>query len=471
MKTNDRDLERLVIGNFVHLGDCSIEQAQKAFNLIKPGMFTFADHKIIFENLTKLIRANRLIELIELSSMCESDNTYQGGFAYLAELCRDNRGSANLYHYCLELRNRAQKRFALNQLNNAIMELSNDNDDKTNEIIAGIGSFADEFLSKRSNETGIKHISDIIPKFMEAVQLRHDEPEKLAGYTTGISQLDDVLAPKQLRKGTLLVVGARPKMGKTMLSSRLANHFAIELGKAVPVYSMEMLEDEVVERSIADDSGISSDIFYAGGEDHEWQQVGNSGSRLMNSNMYINDTAGISLAQIKAECRSIHKKHEVGLIVVDYLTLMAGEKAERNDLSYGLITKGLKALAKELKCVVMLLTQLNRGLESRSDKRPMPSDSRDTGQIEQDADYWVGIYRESVYSDNVPAQYKGYTEIELRLNRHGNTGKAFLNMKNGRFEEIPVEEYARLSMSLEQQKQDENVVNGGFNYAKKRGEK
>ncbi|HHH0529237.1 TPA: DnaB-like helicase C-terminal domain-containing protein, partial [Yersinia enterocolitica] len=146
-------------------------------------------------------------------------------------------------------------------------------------------------------------------------------------------------------------------------------------------------------------------------------------------NLYIDDTPGLSLSHIVSECRRIKRERGVvGMVLVDYLTLMTAEKADRNDLAYGMITKGLKNLAKELDCVVVLLTQLNRDLEKRVNKRPQPSDSRDTGQIEQDCDYWLGIYREGAYDENANQQD---TELLLRLNRHGSGGVVFVEQRHG----------------------------------------
>lgn len=458
MKTSDNDLEQLVIGSLMNLGDISCNNGRKAFDLVKPSMFINPNNKVIFENISKLVKANRAIELIELNSLVESDGTYQEGFTYLPSLHRNVAGFSNLLSYAKQLRERAQKRFAMQKISDVLMELQDDHTDSTKDIMAGLGSFVDGFVSKQTNEQGLRHISDIMPKFLEAVDNRFDNPEKFAGHTTGIEQLDDILGAKKLRKGTLFVVGARPKMGKTMLKSKLVNHFAIRLNTAVLDYSMEMLEDEVVERAIADDSGVSTDIFYRGSsKQDDWGLVGDATARLNKSNLYINDKTGLTLAEIKAEARMTHRKHKVGLIAIDYLTLMKAEKAERNDLAYGEITKGLKGLAKELECVVMLLTQLNRGLEGRSDKRPMPSDSRDTGQIEQDCDYWVGIYREAVYSKDVPDNMKGYTEIELRLNRHGDVGRCYMDMNNGRFEEIDVQKYALMDHMKQNQIQSEEL--------------
>ena len=457
MKTGFEDLEKMIIGSMVNLSDMSGKQAQKAFNMLKPGMFTNPNHRLMFDYISRLVKANKHLGAIEINSMLENDNSYQEGFTYFLEITRQNTTTANLVGYCRDLRDRAQKRFAMSKLSDVLMELQDDNFDRTSEIMAGLGSFVDEFVSKRTDEGGLKHISDILPKFLEQVDQRQGDPDSFKGMTTGIEQLDDLLYPKYVRQGTLLVVGARPKMGKTMLLNKIANHCTIELGLACPIFSMEMLEEEVVERAIADESGISSNIFYSGGTDSDWGFVSEATSRLNKSNMYICDDAGMTLAQIKSQCRQVARRHQIGFICIDYFTLMTAEKADRNDLGYGLITKGLKALAKELKCCVVLLTQLNRGLENRSNKRPMPSDSRDTGQIEQDADYWLGLYRESVYNKDVGEDYKGYTELELRLNRHGGTGTAYLNMNKGRFEEISVNDYAKMDHNLQQGEQDNEL--------------
>ncbi|EBB5941381.1 helicase DnaB [Salmonella enterica] len=197
----------------------------------------------------------------------------------------------------------------------------------------------------------------------------------------------------------------------------------------------------MLEKLVGQKSGVNPNIFYLpaandaddgyqGDYDGDFNRAIETANRLSEIDLlYIDDTPGLSLAQIISESRRIKReKGCVGMILVDYLTLMTAEKADRNDLAYGMITKGLKNLSKELDCVVVLLTQLNRALESRTNKRPLPSDSRDTGQIEQDCDYWVGIHREGAFDDSVPP---GETELILRLNRHGNTGTVYCIQANG----------------------------------------
>lgn len=227
----------------------------------------------------------------------------------------------------------------------------------------------------------------------------------------------------------------------TTLYSQMAINCAVHEKKPALMFSLEMPGDQILEKLIGQKSGVNPNIFYLpatndaddgyqGDYDGDFNRAIETANRLSEIDLlYIDDTPGLSLAQIVSESRRIKReKGCVGMILVDYLTLMTAEKADRNDLAYGMITKGLKNLAKELDCVVVLLTQLNRALESRTNKRPLPSDSRDTGQIEQDCDYWVGIHREGAFDDSVPP---GETELILRLNRHGNTGTVYCIQANG----------------------------------------
>lgn len=227
----------------------------------------------------------------------------------------------------------------------------------------------------------------------------------------------------------------------TTLYSQMAINCAIREKKPALMFSLEMPSDQILEKLVGQKSGVNPSIFYMpatddvddtyqGNYDEDFGKAIATANRLREEELlFIDDTPGLSLAHIVAESRKIKRqKGFVGMILVDYLTLMTAEKADRNDLAYGMITKGLKNLAKELGCVVVLLTQLNRELEKRPNKRPLPSDSRDTGQIEQDCDYWVGIHREGAFDESVPA---GETELILRLNRHGNTGTVFCLQQNG----------------------------------------
>lgn len=209
--------------------------------------------------------------------------------------------------------------------------------------------------------------------------------------------------------------------------SFIVDHFSTHRKEPVALFSLEMPDKQIFERMVVSKSNINSDLLYIknkADEGNGWNAVSEAVRDYNNSRLYIDDTAGVSLGHIQRESRKLARKGEVGIIAADYLTLMKAEKADRNDLAYGKITKGLKNLAKELNCVVLLLTQMNRTADGA---RPKPSQSRDTGQIEQDCDLWIGLHREKALG---MAEHD-YTEIIVALNRHGGTGTVYMEMKEG----------------------------------------
>lgn len=214
-------------------------------------------------------------------------------------------------------------------------------------------------------------------------------------------------------------------------------HVALELKKPAALFTLEMSRHEIGEKMLSQVSGLNTNALYRhdGMSEHEWGMAAEGVKTLNTDLIMVSDKPAQSLRDIVTEARKLKRERgEIGMIGVDYLTLMSAEKADRNDLAYGMITKGLKNLSKELGCPVFLLTQLNRKLEDRPDKRPKPSDSRDTGQIEQDCDYWVGLYRDEVYNPETPG--KGFIELGLELNRHGDTGVALAKMVNGKIHNL-----------------------------------
>lgn len=215
---------------------------------------------------------------------------------------------------------------------------------------------------------------------------------------------------------------------------------------------------------VAQEARVKSEIFYVGAhDDSDMARAMAKATELAESNLMIDSTPGVTLAHIVAECRKVKRQRgTVGLVAIDYLTLMKAEEAERRDIAYGDITTGLKNLAKELDCPVLLLTQLNRKLEDRADKRPVPSDSKDTGQIEQDCDVWIGLYRDAVYTKGADPQLM---EVILRLNREGATGTAYALLENGYIRDITDEEAARRAQTGQERERryaDKNEATKSF---------
>ena len=383
----------------------------------------------------ELVANQKPIDLITLIESLESKGLGEqaGGFAYMAEISKNTPSAANIVHYAMLVREKAMERYGIDKLTSATELLYSRNGMTTSQKFDAIQTLFTDIAdyAKTGNRRGLREFSEVMGDWVDEVEARWSDSDATRGLSTGIGSLDDLLQPKGLVKGALMVIGARPKMGKTTLYSQLAVNCAEVEQLPALMFSLEMPDKQIVERMIGQVSRVNTDVFY--GDRYDDAQVAMAfaaGGRLAQTgNLYVDDTPGITLAHIVAESRRIKRERgAVGMVLVDYLTLMTADKADRNDLAYGIITKGLKNLAKELNCIVVLLTQLNRDLEKRTNKRPMPSDSRDTGQIEQDCDYWIGIYREGAYDENAD---QAATELLLRLNRHGPTGVVYCDQRNG----------------------------------------
>ncbi|WP_075180554.1 DnaB-like helicase C-terminal domain-containing protein [Pantoea sp. 1.19] len=435
------DAEQAVIGGLML--DGGEERTQKVMAMLKSESFFNASHAIIFSAIRDLLARNKPIDLLTLSDELEAGGKQFGGFAYLAEMAKNTPSVANLTAYAAVVRDKAMERYAISKLSEALELLYSRNSMTAVEKLESITMLTTQIsdYAKTGKRRGLRSFGDVMDEWVTDLEKRFDPQGEQRGMSTGIPSLDRMLAPKGLVKGSLFVIGARPKMGKTTLYSQMAINCAIREKKPALMFSLEMPADQILEKLVGQKSGVNPSIFYMpatddadaeyqGDYDADFDRAIKTANRMREEDLlYIDDTPGLSLAHIVAECRKVRRqKGAVGMVLVDYLTLMTAEKADRNDLAYGMITKGLKNLAKELGCVVVLLTQLNRELEKRVNKRPLPSDSRDTGQIEQDCDYWVGIHREGAFDETVPA---GETELLLRLNRHGNTGTVFCLQKDG----------------------------------------
>ncbi|MFU1871690.1 DnaB-like helicase C-terminal domain-containing protein [Citrobacter portucalensis] len=438
------EAEQAVIGGLLLDDDCS-ERVQKVLAMLKPESFYIRVHQIIFAEIRQMFRDNKPVDGLTLFDSLESKGLIEqiGGFAYIAQIAKNTPSAANIVAYAASVRESAMERYGIQRMNEATELLYARNGMSATEKYEAIQSIFTQLTdhSKTGSRRGLRSFGDVMEDWVTDLEKRFDPSGEQRGMSTGIPSLDRMLSPKGLVKGSLFVIGARPKMGKTTLYSQMAINCAVHEKKPALMFSLEMPSDQILEKLVGQKSGVNPNIFYLpatndaddgyqGDYDGDFNRAIETANRLSEIDMlYIDDTPGLSLAQIVSESRRIKReKGCVGMILVDYLTLMTAEKADRNDLAYGMITKGLKNLAKELDCVVVLLTQLNRALESRTNKRPLPSDSRDTGQIEQDCDYWVGIHREGAFDDSVPA---GETELILRLNRHGNTGTVYCNQYNG----------------------------------------
>ncbi|EMB0751164.1 MULTISPECIES: replicative DNA helicase [Providencia] len=451
---NSAEAEQAVLGGLMISTD--EDKRQRVISLIKPESFYQWAHNRIFSEIVRLIKNNQPTDVITVSDALTANGDLDkvGGFAYVAELCMLPT-AANIVNYARIIRDKAIQRYAINNLNTCVEMLMANDGLEVNHKLANVQQVVSSIIehAKTGKSKGLRPARDVVGDWVEEVERRFDDPTNAAGFTLGIESLDDLMAPKQALRGSLIVVGARPKMGKTAFYNRVATHFALNHRLPTLLFSLEMTDRGIIERMIAQEGGVSADIFYTGAhDDMEMARALARAEEIAESNMYIDSTPGVDLHHIIAECRKVKRvKEKIGLIAVDYLTLIKAAPAERRDIAYGDITTGLKNLAKEMDCVVLLLTQLNRKLEERADKRPTPADSRDTGQIEQDCDVWIGLYRDAVYNNNAD---KSLMEIILRLNRDGNTGTAHGQLVNSYIKNISQSEAERLSMKGQESKRN-----------------
>lgn len=459
------EMEQALLGSLLQLGDTKSELYQKTMAMIKESSFYRMSHRLIFSAIKEVGLKNNYVDLITVTDLLTKNDRIEdaGGFSYVAQAMQSAPSSANIISYAKTVRDYAVERFAIQKMNEAMAMLTDRSSGDISQRIGLVESMANQInsLAQHREEVGLRHISDSLGEWLDNIeQVKEDGFDKNA-ISTGIDSLDEIIGPRLMRRGALVGVGARPKMGKTALMMYISNHIGLDLGLPVANFSMEMASHEIVERSLTTREKLAPAEFYKPGFESSVQaKLDRSFNEFIQSNIYIDDGSNLTLSHVQREARKLrNEKGQLGAIMIDYLTLMKAEEAERNDLAYGLITKGLKSLAKELQCPVILLTQLNRSLESRADKRPMASDSRDTGQIEQDVDLWLGIYKESVYDESV------YTpelmEIIVRLNRHGGTGTAYAKMKQGFIEPVDLIEGQRIVNQRETKKGDGEFKYGG----------
>ncbi|EPN9331115.1 DnaB-like helicase C-terminal domain-containing protein [Cronobacter sakazakii] len=454
------EAEQAVLGSVMVAPDS--DNVQKVLGFLNADMFYSRQHGRIFAALQGLNAKGKALDMLTLSDALEMQGELEqvGGFAYLADISRNTPSAANVMHYANVVKDKSTERMAIEQATQMLEVLYSRSGMTTAQKLEAVQALAMKVddKAKTGNHRGLMTFRDAFNKWTYQVGERLEGNPSSVGLTSGIEALDEMLEPKRIVRGSLFVVGARPKMGKTTVYQKMAIHCALVENLPTLAFSLEMPTEQLVERIISQHSRVKSDVFYQNGyNENQFAQALAMGTQIADSNnLYIDDTPGLSLAHIVSESRRIKRERgEVGMVLVDYLTLMAAEKADTEAQAYGIITKGLKVLAKELNCVVVLLTQLNRGSEARANKRPQPSDSRSTGQIEQDCDYWLGIYRENEDDDTVnPAE----TELLLRLNRHGNTGTVYVEQRNGILYDIDQQE-ARFRREERERKPNKK---GGF---------
>ena len=385
------------------------------------------DHRLIFRAITALAQENDPCDVITLSEWLERHNQLDaaGGMSYLGGLAKNTPTAANIKAYAAIVRERS----VLRQLTRVATEIGNlaynpegrSSAEVLDQAEKAVFDIAEQGARNRSGYVGIK---DLLVKAVDRIDALYQSSDAYTGVPTGYTDFDDMTSG--LQNSDLVIVAGRPSMGKTSFAMNLVENAAIKHQVPVAVFSMEMPGEQLVMRMMSSLGRIDQHKIRTGKlDDADWPRLTSAVGILNEAPIYIDDTPGLSPNEIRSRARRIKREHGLGLIVVDYLQLMqVGGSTENRATEISEISRSLKGLAKELNVPVITLSQLNRSLEQRPNKRPVMSDLRESGAIEQDADVIVFIYRDEVYNEDSPD--KGTAEIIISKQRNGPIGTARL---------------------------------------------
>lgn len=406
--------EQSVLGSILQDPDAITEISE----IISPTDFYLSEHTQIYSAMCNLFIASKEIDIVTLIDNLVSEGVYSksGGEDYIKSLYQAVPNALNVKDYATIVKQKSSLR-SLISICADISEKAYSEEGEANELIEYAEAKIFDIANGRDNQS-FKKIQDVIANVYGELHALADEGADARGMKTGFSGIDNVLAG--MGNSDLVLIGARPGMGKTSFALNIATNVAMSSGKNVCIFSLEMSAEQLVTRIISSEAMIDSRALRTGRLDKkQWEDIATTATQLAGCNILIDDTAGITVMGMKAKLRRIQN---LGLVVVDYLQLMQSDKRTDNRVQeVAEISRGLKLMAKEFNIPIICCAQLSRGPESRTDKRPMLSDLRDSGSIEQDADTVIFLYRDEYY-DKEKADEGSVAEVIIAKNRHGSQG-------------------------------------------------
>jgi replicative DNA helicase len=402
------------------------------------------DHRLIFETISRLVERDKPPDAVTVAEQLERQGQLEaaGGIDYIARLVEETSSAANVRAYASIVREYSMLRQLIEVGGDIAASAYKTEGRPVNELV----DLAEQRvfqIADRGQRTGkgFKALKDILPGTIDRLDVLSHSDGDITGVSTGFNELDERTAG--LQRGELIIVAGRPSMGKTTLAVNIAENAAI--GNQIPtaIFSMEMSSEQLTFRMIGSIGRVNQSNLRRGRlNDEDWRRIDSAVSMMSAAPLFIDDSAGLSPTEVRARARRLKREHGLGLIVIDYLQLMqVAGTAENRATEISEISRSLKALAKELDLPVIALSQLNRSVEQRVDKKPVMSDLRESGAIEQDADVIVFIYREEVYDKETPR--KGVADIIIGKQRNGPIGEFHLTFKGEftRFENLVAEAY------------------------------
>jgi replicative DNA helicase len=390
-------------------------------------------HRKIFIGMTDLFDRNEPIDIVTLADHLRKKNDLDviGGPQYLTSLAMTIPTSANVRYHSKIVREKAMLRGLLRSVTDIARNVYDGELDAEELIDYAEKTVFD--LSDKRIKVSFSSLKDVIKDSFQMIEQLYDKKEMVTGVPTGFAQIDE-----------LIIIGGRPSMGKTAFSLNIAQHVGVHMKEPVAIFSLEMSKEQLAFRMLCSEAMVDSNSIRKGFiKKEDWHRLTNAAGNLAAAPIFIDDSAGMTVLEMRAKARRLKAEHGLSLVIVDYLQLMRGRgNAERREQEISEISRSLKALAKELRVPVIALSQLNRGVESRTEKKPTLADLRESGAIEQDADVIIFLYRDEVYNKK-REDNKGKAEIIIAKQRNGPTGEIPLTFMSQctRFENYTDREY------------------------------
>ena len=446
---NNIEAEQSVLGSML----LSKYALQKAVETLTTESFYLDKHAKIFESLKNLSTKGIAVDITTLTTELKDTNTLNtiGGVEYLTEILDNTPTASNIDHYIKIVEDKSILRNLIEEATN-IVTLGYTNEFSVSETLDKAESKILNVVKNRKS-SDMKQMTEVITEFQENLEKLANNKGKISGLPSGFYDLDNIT--DGFHKNELIILAARPAMGKTALALNMATNVALKSKKSVIVFTLEMRAEQLLSRMVSSLGQVEARKLQNGSlETKDWQRVSEALSQLSDTNIYIDDSPGVTIGDIKAKSRRIASQDgNLGLIVIDYLTLIGsmGKYAGNRQQEVSEISRALKTLALELEIPVITLAQLSRTPELRENKRPVLSDLRESGSIEQDADIVAFIYRDDYYNESAKIDDNmSKTEIIIRKNRSGRIGTAellfkkntlsFMNYRNEEKKEVPVSE-------------------------------
>lgn len=396
-----------------------------ASEILIPEDFYRASHQKIFNAMLKLNDEGKVVDLVTVTEELAASKLIEdtGGVSYLSELASSVPTAANIEYYARIV----EEKSLLRRLIRTATEIASDGYAREDEVEALLSEAEKNILAvaQRKNAGAFHNIKDVLVRTYDNIEQMHQNAGEITGLETGFIELDRMTAGFQ--RNDLIIVGARPSVGKTAFALNIAQNVAQKTGENIAIFSLEMGAEQLVMRLLCAEGNIDAQRLRTGTlTDDDWGKLTMAMGSLSNTGIFIDDTPGVRISDIRSKCRRLKQEHGLGMILIDYLQLIlgSGRAGENRQQEVSEISRSLKQLARELKVPVIALSQLSRGVEQRQDKRPMMSDIRESGSIEQDADIVAFLYRDDYYDKE--SENKNIIEIIIAKQRNGPTGTVSL---------------------------------------------